>query len=62
MIDVGINKVDDPKSKNGYRLVGDVDFENVKDKCAYITPVPGGRAHDHRYVVAKYFAQLSKTD
>jgi methylenetetrahydrofolate dehydrogenase (NADP+)/methenyltetrahydrofolate cyclohydrolase len=37
VIDVGINRI--PGSK---KLVGDVDFENVKDKCSYITPVPGG--------------------
>ena len=36
VIDVGINRTDDG------RLVGDVDFENVKDKCSWITPVPGG--------------------
>lgn len=42
IIDVGINKVDDPTRNSGYRLVGDVDFENVKDKCSFITPVPGG--------------------
>lgn len=42
VIDVGINKIDDPNAKQGYRLIGDVDFEHVKDKCSYITPVPGG--------------------
>jgi len=42
IVDVGINKIEDKSKKNGYRLVGDVDFENVKDKCKYITPVPGG--------------------
>ena len=42
VIDVGINRVDDPTSPRGYRLVGDVDFENVAPKAAYITPVPGG--------------------
>lgn len=42
VIDVGINKVPDPTRKEGYRIVGDVDFEKVKDKCAWITPVPGG--------------------
>jgi 5,10-methylene-tetrahydrofolate dehydrogenase/methenyl tetrahydrofolate cyclohydrolase len=40
IIDIGINKLND--SKKGYRLVGDVDYENVKNKCSYITPVPGG--------------------
>jgi methylenetetrahydrofolate dehydrogenase (NADP+)/methenyltetrahydrofolate cyclohydrolase len=42
VVDVGINKVEDPSSERGYRIVGDVDFENVKEKCSYITPVPGG--------------------
>lgn len=42
VIDVGINKIDDPQAKSGYRIVGDVDFENVKSRCSYITPVPGG--------------------
>lgn len=42
VIDVGINRVDDPKSQKGYRLVGDVDFERVGEKAAAITPVPGG--------------------
>lgn len=42
VIDVGINKIEDPSRSSGYRLVGDVDFENIKDKCSYITPVPGG--------------------
>ncbi|MEM6376971.1 MAG: bifunctional methylenetetrahydrofolate dehydrogenase/methenyltetrahydrofolate cyclohydrolase FolD [Bacteroidota bacterium] len=42
IIDVGINRVDDPSAKRGYRLVGDVDFDKVAPKSAYITPVPGG--------------------
>ena len=42
VIDVGINRVDDAADKRGYKLVGDVDFEAVKDKCEAITPVPGG--------------------
>jgi methylenetetrahydrofolate dehydrogenase (NADP+)/methenyltetrahydrofolate cyclohydrolase len=42
VIDVGINRVEDQTSPRGYRLVGDVDFENVAPKAAYITPVPGG--------------------
>lgn len=42
VIDVGINRIDDPDSPKGYRLVGDVDFDNVAPKCSYITPVPGG--------------------
>ncbi len=42
IIDAGINSIDAPDTKRGYRLVGDVDFENVSKKAAYITPVPGG--------------------
>jgi methylenetetrahydrofolate dehydrogenase (NADP+)/methenyltetrahydrofolate cyclohydrolase len=42
VIDVGINRVDDSTKPKGYRLVGDVDFENVSRKSSYITPVPGG--------------------
>jgi len=42
VIDVGINRVDDPSSPKGYRLVGDVDYDAVADRCAAITPVPGG--------------------
>lgn len=42
VIDVGINRVDDPTAKRGYRLTGDVDFEQVKEVAGFITPVPGG--------------------
>lgn len=42
VIDVGINRVEDDTSEKGSKLVGDVDFEQVKNKCSYITPVPGG--------------------
>ncbi len=42
VIDVGVNRVEDASRKRGYRLVGDVDFEAVKEKASLITPVPGG--------------------
>ena len=42
VIDVGVHRVDDPTRKRGYRLVGDVDFEAVREQAAFITPVPGG--------------------
>ncbi|MFZ1703655.1 MAG: bifunctional 5,10-methylenetetrahydrofolate dehydrogenase/5,10-methenyltetrahydrofolate cyclohydrolase [Saprospiraceae bacterium] len=42
VIDVGINRVEDDTAIKGYKLVGDVDFENVAPKCSFITPVPGG--------------------
>ncbi|MEG1649138.1 MAG: tetrahydrofolate dehydrogenase/cyclohydrolase catalytic domain-containing protein [Rikenellaceae bacterium] len=42
VIDVGITRVDDPSSAKGYRIAGDVKFDEVAPKCSYITPVPGG--------------------
>ena len=42
VIDVGINRVDDPSARRGYRLKGDVEFESVSQKASAITPVPGG--------------------
>lgn len=42
IIDVGTTRVPDATRKSGFRLRGDVDFENVAEKCSYITPVPGG--------------------
>jgi len=42
VIDVGINRVDDSTKEKGYRVCGDVDFENVKEIASQITPVPGG--------------------
>ncbi|TKS56393.1 bifunctional 5,10-methylenetetrahydrofolate dehydrogenase/5,10-methenyltetrahydrofolate cyclohydrolase [Mesohalobacter halotolerans] len=42
VIDVGITRVPDDSRKKGYRITGDVDFENVSKKASYITPVPGG--------------------
>jgi 5,10-methylene-tetrahydrofolate dehydrogenase/methenyl tetrahydrofolate cyclohydrolase len=42
VIDVGVNRVEDPSAKRGYRLVGDVDFEEAKEVAGVITPVPGG--------------------
>lgn len=42
VIDVGINRVEDPEHSRGYRLVGDVNFDDVKEVAGAITPVPGG--------------------
>lgn len=42
VVDVGIHRIPSDKTKSGFRLVGDVDFEQVAPKCSYITPVPGG--------------------
>lgn len=42
IIDVGTTRVPDSSRKSGFRLCGDVDFDNVADRCSFITPVPGG--------------------
>lgn len=42
IIDVGIHKIEDISKKSGYKIEGDVDFNYFKDKCSFITPVPGG--------------------
>jgi len=42
VIDVGVNRVEDASTEKGYRLVGDVDYEGVREKASWITPVPGG--------------------
>jgi len=42
VIDVGITRLDDPGSKKGYRIVGDVAFDEVAPRTSFITPVPGG--------------------
>ena len=42
VIDVGINRIKSNQTKSGWSLVGDVNFESVKQKCSHITPVPGG--------------------
>ena len=42
VIDVGTTRVEDKTRERGWRLCGDVDFDNVAPKCSYITPAPGG--------------------
>ncbi|MBP5753187.1 MAG: bifunctional methylenetetrahydrofolate dehydrogenase/methenyltetrahydrofolate cyclohydrolase FolD [Treponema sp.] len=42
VIDVGVNRIPDSSKKSGFRLVGDADFDTVKEKASFITPVPGG--------------------
>lgn len=42
IIDVGINRIEDPGSKTGHKITGDVDFDDCFEKCSKITPVPGG--------------------
>ena len=42
IIDVGVNRIEDKTKKNGYRLIGDIKFDELKDLAYKITPVPGG--------------------
>lgn len=42
VVDIGTTKIEDPTRPRGFRIVGDVDFDEVSPKCTYITPVPGG--------------------
>lgn len=42
VIDVGIHRISSSETKSGFKIIGDVDFDNVSKKCSYITPVPGG--------------------
>ena len=42
IVDVGIHRIEDTTKKSGYRLIGDVDFDEVSKKCSHISPVPGG--------------------
>ena len=42
VVDVGIHRVDAPERKSGFRLLGDVKYDEVASKCSYISPVPGG--------------------
>ena len=42
IVDVGIHRIEDESSKSGYRLIGDVDFDEVSSKVGAISPVPGG--------------------
>ncbi len=51
----GTTRVPDASKKSGFKLTGDVKFDEVAPKCSYITPVPGGgRADDHRFVNEKH--------
>jgi len=42
IVDVGIHRVPSDETKSGYKLIGDVDFDDVAHKASYLTPVPGG--------------------
>ena len=60
VIDVGINRVDDPSADRGYRLVGDVDFDAVRPKARRITPVPGGVGLMTRAMLLKNTLQAAR--
>ncbi len=60
IVDVGINRVEDNTSKSEFKLIGDVDFDNVKKKASYITPVPGGVGPMTRAMLLKNTLQAYK--
>ena len=60
IIDIGINTIEDKSKKKGYRIVGDVDFEKVKNKCRYITPVPGGVGPMTVSILMKQLVEISE--
>lgn len=61
IIDVGITRVSSEKTKSGWKLLGDVDFHNVKEKVNYITPVPGGVGPMTIAMLLKNTLQASKS-
>jgi len=60
VVDVGISRVEDNRTKTGYKLVGDVDFDEVAPRCSYITPVPGGVGPMTRVSLLKNTMQAAK--
>jgi methylenetetrahydrofolate dehydrogenase (NADP+)/methenyltetrahydrofolate cyclohydrolase len=60
VIDVGINRVEDTSTERGYRLVGDVDFDEVRPKASGITPVPGGVGLMTRAMLLKNTVQAAR--
>jgi 5,10-methylene-tetrahydrofolate dehydrogenase/methenyl tetrahydrofolate cyclohydrolase len=60
IIDVGINTIKDSSKKKGYKIVGDVDFNNVKHKCSYLTPVPGGVGPITVAILMKQLVEVSE--
>ncbi len=61
VIDVGTTRVQSPTSKSGWKLAGDVDFQNVAPKCSFITPVPGGVGPMTRVSLLKNTLHAAKT-
>jgi methylenetetrahydrofolate dehydrogenase (NADP+)/methenyltetrahydrofolate cyclohydrolase len=62
VIDVGTTRIATTETRSGFRLVGDVDFENVAPKCSYITPVPGGVGPMTRVSLLRNTLVASKRD
>ncbi len=67
VVDVGTTRVPDASRKSGFRLVGDVDFEQVAPRCSWITPVPGGvgpmtRASLLQNTLKAYYQRMRKSD
>jgi len=62
VIDVGTTRIISKETKSGFKLVGDVDFENVAPKCSYITPVPGGVGPMTRVSLLRNTLLASKKD
>ena len=60
ILDVGINSIPDSTKRRGYRLVGDVDYNSVKQKCRAITPVPGGIGPMTIAMLLKHTVELAK--
>jgi len=62
VVDVGINAVDDPTSKKGYRLVGDVCFEEAVNVASLITPVPGGVGESKHTLMRESYTKKNNTN
>ena len=60
IVDVGTTRVPDATRKSGFRLNGDVKFDEVSQKCSFITPVPGGVGTVTTAVLAKHLIQAAK--
>jgi methylenetetrahydrofolate dehydrogenase (NADP+)/methenyltetrahydrofolate cyclohydrolase len=62
VIDVGTTRIANSKTKSGYKLTGDVDFESVAPKCSFITPVPGGVGPMTRVSLLRNTLQAAKKE
>ena len=63
VIDVGTTRVPDTSKKSGFKLTGDVKFDEVAPKCSFITPRTGRRrSHDHRFPYEEYIARRQESN